>query len=239
VRLRPTIAALLLIGCVPSGASTLSEYHAAVAQAYGFYRSAVFYLRTGNTMVAGFELGQMHERWDEVRAHYERAAPDAYSDDPHFGPALAEIAGRIDTALQATADGDAERASAALAPVRVTLAELRRRAGVHVFSDCVDEINAAMDALYPYRRERPDLGDLAQVNDVKAKTAVLRYLLRRCDAAADPEVHEDEEFRRLVDGMLAASDAMFEAVDRKDTTAVVNIIRELRSFDRILFLRFG
>jgi uncharacterized protein YukE len=234
------VTALLLLGTAAgAGASQLSEFHGAIAQAYGFYRSAVFYLRTGNTMVAGFELEQMRERWRGVRERYAGAPPDAYADDPRFARALADIAGHIESAAAAAADGDAGKASAALAPVHDTLAQLRRRAGVRVFSDCVDELNAAMDALYAYRHQRPDLADVSQANDVKAKAAVLRYLVRRCDGAADRAVREDDEFRRLIDGMLVASDAMFEAVDRKDTTAVVNLIRELRSFDRILFLRFG
>ena len=68
---------------------------------------------------------------------------------------------------------------------------------------------------------------------------MLEYAVQRCDGEAPPEVREDGEFRRLVDGMLAGRETMFRALGREDATAVVNLIRELRSFDRILFLRYG
>jgi hypothetical protein len=233
------VAAMLVAGAAPH-ASELSRFHDDVADAYAFYRSAAFYLGNGNAMVAGFELEQMRERWRVLTARYAQAPPDAYSDLPDFAATLAAIDARIASAAAGAAGADAEAAAKALAPVRRTLATLRARAGVRVFSDCIDEVNAAMDALYVYRRAEPlDVEDLAQVNDVKAKAAVLGYVLERCDAAADAAVREDPEFRRLVDGMLASSAAVFPALDRKDTAAVINLLRELRSFDRILYLRSG
>ena len=236
---RRLLAAALLLGAGAVQASDLSRFHDALAQAYAPYRSAVFYLRTGNAMVAGFELEQMRERWSALEARYAAAPPDAYADETDFAATLAAIGHSADTAAEAAAAGDAEAAAAALEPVRGTLAAMRRRAGVRVFSDCVDEVNAAMDALYHYRRTPLDFTDRAQVDDVKARTAVLEYAVQRCDGEAPPEVREDGEFRRLVDGMLAGRETMFRALDREDATAVVNLIRELRSFDRILFLRFG
>jgi len=232
-------AALLLAASAAGAASELSRFHDAVAGAYAHYRSAVFYLRTGNAMVAGFELDQMRERWSALEARFAANPPDAYADDADFAAILAGIGQRTTSAAGAAAAGDAEAAAAALEPVRGTLAAMRRRAGVRVFSDCVDEVNAAMDALYHYRRAPVDFADAAQVNDVKAKTAVLDYLVARCDGEASAAVRADGEFRSLVDGMRASGTSMFRALDRGDATAVVNVIRELRSFDRMLFLRFG
>jgi hypothetical protein len=237
---RPIVLVALLVATAAPRASELSDFHAAVADAYGFYRSAVFYLRTGNALVAGFELDQMRERWDALEARYAAAPPDAYSDLPDFAATLASIDERITAGSTAAAGGDAEAAAAALRPVRETLSAMRARAGVRMFSDCVDEVNAAMDALYAYRRRIPlDVEDAAQVNDVKGKAAVLDYVVGRCDAAAAPAVREDEEFRRLMDGMRASSRQIPTALDRKDATAVINLLRELHSFDRILYLRFG
>jgi hypothetical protein len=233
------LASLLTFAAAPR-ASELSDFHSSVAQAYGFYRSAMFHLRTGNTMVAGFELSQMREQWEGLRTRYVAKPPDAYADLADFGSLLSSVGERAATAEEAIANGDAEAASEALAPVRGMLAQMRESAGVRVFSDHVDAVTAAMDALYEYRRKRPlDMQDAAQVNDVKAKAAVLHYLVQRCDAAARPEVRGDGEFRRLIDGMLASSADVPSSLDEKNETAVVNLLRELRSFERILYLRFG
>ena len=174
-----------------------------------------------------------------VDLRFSETPPDAFSDDREFAVVLGDVAQRVNRAVEAAAVGDAEGARATLLPIRESLSELRRRAGVRVFSDCIDEVSAAMDVLYVYRTSPPDLSDPEQMNRVKAAGAVLDYLLRRCDAEAAPDVRADVEFRRLVDGSRQAIAALFTSVDRKDARAVTNVLRELRSFERILFLRFG
>jgi hypothetical protein len=233
------LALALALTVSPAAASELAQFNTAVAGAYGFYRSALFYLRTGNTMVAGFELEQMQERWQAVEDRFAARPPDAFADDASFPDVLHDVGRRTRDAAQAATAGDGDGAAKALEPIRGWLAGLRERAGVRVFSDCIDEVGAAMDALYVFRKTPPDLSDPDQVNAVKARAAVLDYLLRRCDREADPAVRADGEFRRLVDGASAAVAAMFKALDRRDTTAVINVLRELRSFDHILYLRFG
>jgi hypothetical protein len=223
----------------PAAASQLAEFHNAVEPAYSSYRSALFYLRTGNAMVAGFELEQMREHWAGVETQFSASPPDAYADDPTFTAVIRDVTDRVRQAAESAAGGDADGARATLLPIRESLAQLRKRAGVRVFSDCINEVDAAMDALYVFRKTPPDLADPEQVNRVKAGTAVLDYLLRRCDGEATPDVRGDGEFRRLVDGSREALANMFKALDRNDATAVVNILRELRSFCQILFLRFG
>ena len=232
-------ALLLAITCASVTASELRDYHAAMADAWRFYRSATFYLRTGNAMVAGFELEQMNERWDSVQERYANTPPDAYADDPAFAHILADGHTRIAATLKATASGDAKTAAAELAPLRAELGALRQRAGVRTFSDCVDDTNAAMEPLYVYRRNLPPLTEAGVVNDLKAKAAVYRYLLQRCDEEATESVRNDPEFRRLVDVSVASVKTLFEALDRGDRTAVINILRELRSSDRMLFLNFA
>ncbi len=240
MKLRTCIgAALLIAASCQARSSELAEFNATVADAYGFYRSAVFYLRTGNAMLAGFELEQMRERWVDVSKRFAGSPPDAFADDARFAAVLADVAARVAEAAAAAAQGDADAAGKTLAPIRAELAAMRARAGVRVFSDCVDEINQAMEALFVYRHTPPALDDANALNDVKAKAAVVRYLVHRCDREAPARVREQGEFRRLADGLTHGAGSLFQAVDRRDATAIVNILREMRSFDRILFLRFG
>ena len=231
---------IVLLTAPMARASDLSTFHTAVADAYGFYRSAMFYLRTGNAMVAGFELDQMRSRWSALTERYSSAPPDAYSDLPDFAERLRAIEERLAEAAKAATDGDAQGASQTLRPIRGELARTRAEAGVRVFSDCIDELNEAVAALFVYRREKPlDAESADHINDVKSKAAVVSYVLSRCDAQAPEAVRNDEEFRRLIDGMLPSTAGAFDAADAKDARGVVNYLRELYSFDRILYLRFG
>ena len=238
-RVRNPLCALLLATAAAAPASDLNDFHIALEDAWRFYRSAQFYLRTGNAMVAGFELEQMQSRWQAMQGRFAAAPPDAYADDPHFASVLQDGADSIAVASDAAGAGDAEGASAALAPLGDELAGLRRRAGVRVFSDCIAEANAAMDGLYAFRHDPPPLADRQAANAIKAAAAVARYTLARCDTAAVDSIRNDTEFRRLVDGSLASLATLFEAVDNEDRTAVINLLRELRSFDRMLALHFG
>ena len=47
------------------------------------------------------------------------------------------------------------------------------------------------------------------------------------------------DFKRIYDGADASISSMPQAVERKDALGVINILRELRSFDRILFFKLG
>ena len=61
----------------------------------------------------------------------------------------------------------------------------------------------------------------------------------RCRALAPESYVKDADFKRLYDGADASISSMPRAIERKDALGVVNILRELRSFDRIIFFKLG
>ena len=223
----------------PADAGELSRFNAAVGKAYTHYRGAVFYLRTGNPAVANIELKQAIDLWESGVLPFRAAPPDAFAGDPAWSGLLDDVAARLAKAEAATRAGETEPAAAALAPVRDALAGLRARNGVRVFSDCIDEANAAMDALWVFRQTPPDFGVPDEVNDLRAKTAVTAYLYRRCAEEAPPAVAETPEFKRIMGGTLESLDRMWAVIDAGDGEAVISILREIRSFDRMLWLQFG
>ena len=76
----------------PAGANALHDFLADSAVAYGHYRTAVNYLRTGNTDLAALELEQASNKWDALNAQFAPTPPDAFADDPKWREALHEIA---------------------------------------------------------------------------------------------------------------------------------------------------
>ena len=238
--LRSTFVCLVMLALsAPAGAGELARFNAAVATAYTHYRGAVFYLRTGNPAVANIELQQAAALWRSDVLPFRDSPPDAFADDAAWPGILNDIGARLEMAKAATLQDLTDQASEALAPIRGTLAALRARNQVRVFSDDVDEANAAMDALWVFRESPPDFGKPDQVNDLRAKTAVTAYLYRRCADRAPADIAETPEFKRITGGTLESLGRMWAVIDAGDGEAVISILREVRSFDRMLWLQFG
>jgi len=230
---------VFLVLAQAAAASDLAQFSQAVAAAYHPYKSGVFYLRTDNPSVAGFEIAEAAEVWRRDVMPFAAAPPDAFSDDPDFAADLAEIAERLTNAAAQIGEEREEDAAAQLNPVREILGRLRARNGQIAFSDYVDAANEAMDRLWEFRDDPPDWSDVEAVDLLKAQTAVTAYLYRRCRDAAAPELAQDPEFLRITEGAIASFEGLWREIRAQDTAAVINYLRELRSFDRILWLQFG
>jgi hypothetical protein len=239
---RSTAAVLLfLIILAPAaGASELSAFNSAVADAYGHYRQASFYLRrSASPDVAALELESFIEKWQAVVERFADAPPDAFADDPQWGGTLKEIASRAGTALAALDSGDAEAAGETLAPVRGLLGDLRRRNGVTTYSDLIDALSAEMRVFLKYRRNPPDFSDRGQVDAMLRQAAVVGYLFDRCEARAPEELLANAEFKRQIDGARESMVKVWKAAETGNPRLLGVGIGELRSFERIMFLRFG
>jgi hypothetical protein len=220
-------------------ADRLDAFEAASGEAYRHYRGAVSYLRTGNLALAALELEDMAQKWDGLMAEFAEAPPEAFADDARWSESLAEVGRRARDALAAVDAGRAEAATETLVPVRQALAELRRRNGVTFFSDHIDAVSAAMDALWRYRRAPPDFDDTAQAAVLLERIAAMRAAVITGQAAAPPAAREDTQFQRLMNGSLESLERIDAAVERKDPQFLINSLGELKSFERILWMEFG
>ena len=220
-------------------AGELSDFHEMVADAYAPYRGAVFYLRTGNPGVAALELDRARQAWEGVVARFADGPPDGLADDETFDETLYMIGTSLENGLTALDRDDLEAAKAALEPVRETLSALRRRNGLRIFGDCIDEMNAAMARLWVFRHEPPAFDRPDEVNEVRKAAAITHFLYQKCHGEAPKSLSENAEFQRLFDGSLLSLPLIFEALDQGEEVLLINILRELRSFDDMIWLRFG
>ena len=85
----------------------------------------------------------------------------------------------------------------------------------------------------------PDFADKAQVDAMLRQAAVVSYLFDRCEARASEEILAHEEFRRQIDGARESLVKVWKAAETGDLRLLKIGIGEVRSFERILFLRFG
>ncbi len=230
---------LLLASLAPAMAGELAEFNDSVAALAEPYRNAAAYLRTGNQDLAALELESAIERWQATLKRFAADPPDAYSGDKAWRPTLESIAAGLRTALDLVDAGDGSAAAAELAPIRRTLAELRRRNGVTTFSDRVDAVSGAMERLMAFRRQAIDFTSRDTLRALQAGAAIVAYELGRCGEAAPPRLLQDPAFTRLLDGAEAAVGRLWQAIEQGDARLLQATLGELRSFERLLYLRFG
>jgi len=239
LRIVSVVALALSFGAGEALGSELRAFLAASADAYTHHRNSMFYLRTGNTALVGLELTKLSEKWAAVVARHQKSPPDAFAADPDWKQVLNDITDRVRKGVAALDQGDNDAVKAHLGPIRGLLADLRRRNNIVVFSDYVDRANAAMDRLFHFRRNPPDFSNLTQVDELRRATAILEFLYKECGKNAPPRLRADKGFQNILADAIRSVGKIWGAIAEKSPDRVVSILRELRSFDRFLYLRYG
>ena len=229
----------VLTGGGNATAGQLAEFNARIEQVNQPYKSALFYLQTGNAGIASLELAGAAQNWQALTGHYGDTPPDPFGDDPGWAATIEAISAALETGAKLASEADSEAARAALLPVRDHLHQLRRRNGVRLLADCIYDLNAQMEVLYHYRHNPPDLAALPERNAAKTASAVYSHILEGCRAMASKELREDENFKSIFGSATASAAGLFDPIDAQDQTGFVNLLRELKSFDVIIFLRWG
>ena len=241
---RSLAAALALVFSIvqaPSMGSAAEPvgFMAAQADAYTHYREAAFYVRSGNVAVAGLALDEFIVKWSALTDRFADSPPAEYAGDAEWKTTLLKVLVLAAIGLEALDADDVEAAKEAVNPIRGILGDLRRRNNVVTYSDHVNALSAAMDVLAHYRKEVKDLGDAAAVAMVREQAVIVEALFEKCRNQAAREVATDPEFRRLVDGAAESMGKLLESLETKDPLLLRIGIGELRSYERIMFLRFG
>jgi hypothetical protein len=230
-------AGLLLTGA--SAADTSADFDAAVTDASTHYRSAIFYLRTKNTDVAAIELMLLQQEWGELMKRFAPSPPGAFAKDSQWHTTLTSIAGHIDAAIAATGQGELDRGRQDLLEIRRNLSALYQRNGLPHYPDRIDKLRAAVAGLAHYVHNPPNFSSPEQTQAVTRATLAVAELTKECREEAPVEYRESEEFRRLMDDMLESIALVKRAIEQKNVKSVRDNIRAIRSYDEILFLRFG
>ena len=74
------------LGAGTSHAGEVQDFHEAVADAYGHYREAYFYVRRGNASVAAVELEPLFEKWRAVMDRPPATRPTPTPPIPNGAP---------------------------------------------------------------------------------------------------------------------------------------------------------
>ncbi|MGB0671671.1 MAG: hypothetical protein ACPGNT_09250 [Rhodospirillales bacterium] len=207
--------------------------------AYQGYRAGLFYLRTGNPAIAGIELAGSVDQWRALEQSYAAHPPAGYVADKGFGDSLRRIGDALALGLEKTMAGDVKAAQEILLPLRDRMGDLRASNGFYLHADCINDLNGLMDKLYRFRHKPPDMTSEAVRQDLTRETEAYIAKLAACKTSSEHRYGGDERVSDLFDGTRQSIESLLPAIEARDPTRVVNIIRELRSFDRMLFLTAG
>jgi hypothetical protein len=211
----------------------------ASAGAYAPYRAAVSYLHTGNPGLGALAIDAMAARWTALCDRFRDQAPDAFAEDAAWQSSLDEISERIAAAQAKIAAGDTEAAEATLKPIRGLLGDLRRRNGVITHSDRVDAFSAAMETMWVYRRNPPDMANAQTLATVAEQVRTLRRTMEDVAAKPPEATAADPQFQRLIVESRVSFERLERALDTRDATLLISALRELRSSERLLWMNFG
>ncbi|MGC2777355.1 MAG: hypothetical protein WA418_17140 [Bradyrhizobium sp.] len=235
--LRRAIILSLLLCCFGHGSRAevgeSNDLPALMQSAMASLRAAASYGRTGNIALAQLELDDARHAWTRLSRLTEQ--PIAPYVARSFADLLATGRERLSKADDALAAGDGTAAD--IAALRRALHAFRREAGVVELSDCVFDLSPAMDAL---RSVATRFGVAkAETSEVVQAGTALRERLQRCNGLAPPDIADQAEFRRLIDGAIASAGEIGSAARAGDTGLVHRYEIELQSFVNLLDFRFG
>jgi hypothetical protein len=223
------MAACLLTCLAAARADDLDDFNRAAEAAMSHRRVAAEYLRTGNIDLATLEIENLRETWAKVST---LPRPSVFRDQERYTGTILQIAAQLVGITLVLNLGRPDVARDSLDQIRKMLSALRRENGVPVLADCVLEANIAMDALFATDRA-------ADWDSAIAGAESYAGTLKRCDAMAPRAIHDQPEFRRLIDGALASLAQFPKASETRDADLLHRLMIELRSFDTLLAFRYG
>lgn len=231
--------AICLAALAPAAGAGGPDFQAAQAEAYAHYREAAFYARTENIPVAALALDEFISKWSALVHRYGDDPPPAYAGDSRWKATLQDVLARAKSGLDSLDAGKPEAAAKQIAPIRGILGDLRHRNKVSSYSDNVDALSAAMDLLARYRKEVRDINDPATVKMIGKQADVVDSLFKKCRDQAGPKISDDPEFKRLISGAAESMAKLRESLNTGNLRLFRIASGELRSYERIMFLRFG
>lgn len=224
---------------LPPASAHASTFEDGVADTYAAFRTAASYLRTGNAGLASLDLAEASDEWDALSASAQNDPPALYANDPEFKKTLEDVSRLLDETLALADAGESKQAYQTVMPVRNLIYDLRQRNGQRVYADCITDLNAVMDEMYLYRHDPPDFTKPEVRSHASQVQTAYTRVLDECIGMAPASYSDNPEFIRLTGSTKQSTDAMAEAISARETGSYISILRELRSFDRIIFFRFG
>jgi hypothetical protein len=229
---------LTLTLIVASGLSAAADpVTDAMQAAYAPYRAALFKTNSASQAEAQQAISQAQQSWRSLSERFGSKPPAPYDRDAGFGESLAGVTKIYDAAATEIARNDLAAAHETLEAARETLAELRQRNNVVVFSDHMNAYHAQMEtvlgkgsALAATADGRFELG---------LQAGALDYLATRLSAETPASLRANADFQSLLGAVQTSVRALKDALRTQDGARIQAALAQLKAPYSKLFVRFG
>lgn len=227
-------SALSLVLSTAYAADTFTD---AMQQAYVPYRVALFKTGNGTPEEALNSVQQAQQMWKKISEQFGSKAPAPYDRDTAFTATLETVTQSYSEAIEQVKDKKLTIAHQTLEKVRGTLAELRHRNQVIVYSDHMNAYHAVMEQLIEHSKKT--LAESDGIQKLTLKAGALIYLNEKLGSEAPTEFRNNPEFIKLLDAQNASIATLQKALFKKDAPAIQNAISKLKMPYSKLFVKFG
>ena len=193
-------------------------------------RTAISYLRTQNGDFAALEL-------EDLIA--SKPSHEMGENQVRIVALMTSVASK---ALEQIDGGDLRAARKTLLGLRRKVFQAHQKAGIVVFADCIWQLRSTGLQMWYYRKRDngPDLSDPKQAQAVTAAVSAYLDQLKVCNGLADKETTSSPDYVRLFDGARQTLEKVLgESIPENKGRQLYRRLNEIRSFDRLMFLRFG
>jgi len=228
------VALMALAGIAQAG--SVAEFEAALREAYGNYRAALFMTNSGKQENSAKAVGAFASKWAAIESTWSTNPPPQYADDPKWGETLAAVDGVTAKAAAEITDGKLSDAHQTLEAIRDTIGDLHMRNGITTFSDRMNAYHAAMEHALGVKLGNADAATLDRAHE---QAAVLAYLADQMLDHPPQEAAGSEEFGTLSKAVAASVSGYLEAVRSRDPVNIKAAAAKLKPAYAKLFLKFG
>ena len=103
----------------------------------------------------------------------------------------------------------------------------------------MDSFSAAMETMWVYRRDPPDMADPRVLAALAEQARTLRRALEDIAAGPSEKIAGDPQFQRLIEGSFKSVATIDRAIEARDPAFLIGALRELRSSEQLLWMNFG
>ena len=209
----------------------------AMQATYAPYRVALFKTNNNAQDESRQAVSQAQQGWSRVIAEYGAKPPVPYDRDAQFAASLAQVSQVYAKAAQEIENNQLIKAHDTLEHVRETMAEMRRRSQVIVYSDHANAYHAQMEQMLSQGEKTLAAPDGLQ--QMALQVGALDYLAGRLKSEAPADYLKDEQFNALYQAVATSVANLKSALLAQDGARVKEALGKIKGAYSKLFIKFG
>ena len=232
---KPLLALSLLFAA--AGATAADAVTDSMQATYAPYRVALFATNNHAQDQARQAVAQARQGWQQLAAEYGARPPVPYERDGEFASSLAQVSQVYAKAAQEIENDQLIAAHETLEQVRETMAQLRRRNQVIVYSDHANAYHAQMEQVLSDGEKM--LAAPLGMQQLTLQVGALDYLAGRLKSEAPADYLKNEQFIALYQAVDTSVANLKSALLQQDAARVKEALGKIKGAYAKLFIKFG